>query len=86
MPRSRWMNVLIASRSAALEMLHILPPIKQGRKEGWAMQWEFVVALAIAIPIILFPAAFLWYLSIGGIYAAIRETIRRRAIAPGGGP
>ncbi len=37
------------------------------------MQWEFIVALVIAIPIILFPAAFVWYLNIGGIYAAIRE-------------
>ena len=46
------------------------------------MQWEFVVALAIAIPIILFPAAFVWYLNIGGLYAAIRETMRRRAITP----
>ncbi len=37
------------------------------------MQWEFVVALVLAIPIILFPAAFVWYLNIGGIYAAIKE-------------
>ena len=46
------------------------------------MQWELVIALVIAIPIILFPAAFVWYLNIGGLYAAIRETMRRRAIAP----
>ena len=37
------------------------------------MQWEFVVALVIAIPIILFPAAFVWYLNFGGIYVAIKE-------------
>jgi len=37
------------------------------------MQWEFVVALVIAIPIILFPAAFVWYLNFGSIYAAIKE-------------
>ena len=48
----------------------------------WEIQWEFAVALAIAIPIILFPAAFVWYLNIGGLYAAIHETMRRRAIAP----
>ena len=42
------------------------------------MQWEFVVALVIAIPIILFPAAFVWYLNIGGIYAAIKEARARR--------
>ena len=42
------------------------------------MQWEFIVALVIAIPIILFPAAFVWYLNIGGIYAAIKEARARR--------
>ena len=42
------------------------------------MQWEFVVALIIAIPIILFPAAFVWYLNIGGIYSAIKEARERR--------
>ncbi len=43
------------------------------------MQWEFIVALVIAIPIILFPAAFVWYLNIGGIRAAIKEAKARRA-------
>ena len=44
-----------------------------------ALQWEFVVALIIAVPIILFPAAFVWYLNIGGIYQAVREARERRA-------
>ena len=44
------------------------------------MQWEFVVALVIAIPIILFPAALVWYLNIGGIYAAIRKALERRLL------
>jgi hypothetical protein len=42
------------------------------------MQWEFVVALVIAIPIILFPAAYIWYLNIGGIYAAIKQARARQ--------
>jgi len=42
------------------------------------MQWEFVVALVLAIPIIAFPAL-LWYLDIGNSYAAIREARKRRA-------
>lgn len=42
------------------------------------MQWEFVVALVLAIPVILFPVAYLWYLTSGGMYAAIRETLRRK--------
>ena len=44
------------------------------------MQWELIVALVIAIPIILFPAAFVWYLNIGGIYAANKEVHERRVV------
>ena len=43
------------------------------------MQWEFVVALVIAIPIILFPVAFVWYMNVGGIYAAIKEARAKKA-------
>jgi hypothetical protein len=43
------------------------------------MQWEFIVALVLAIPVILFPVAFVWYLNIGGIYHAIQEARNRRA-------
>ena len=43
------------------------------------MHWEFVLALIIAIPIILFPAAFVWYTNVGGIYAALRNAKRKRA-------
>jgi hypothetical protein len=42
------------------------------------MQWEFIVALVIAITIILFPAAFIWYLNIGGIYTSIQKAKARR--------
>ena len=37
------------------------------------MEWPVILALVIAIPIILFPVALIWYLNIGGIYAAIKE-------------
>ena len=43
------------------------------------MQWEFIVALVLAIPVMLFPVAFVWYLNIGGIYAIIRERRAKRA-------
>ena len=43
------------------------------------MQWEFIVALVLAIPVILFPVAFMWYLNIGGIYHAIQDARTRRA-------
>ena len=44
------------------------------------MEWQMILALVLAIPIILFPAAFVWYLNIGGIYAAIKEARERRAV------
>jgi hypothetical protein len=43
------------------------------------MQWEFIVALVIAIPLILFPAVFVWYLNAGGAYRAIQNMRARRA-------
>jgi len=43
------------------------------------MRWEFIVALVIAIPIILFPAAFVWYLNVSGLYRVICDTWRKRA-------
>ena len=42
------------------------------------MEWQIVVALVIAIPVILFPAAFVWYLNLGGIVAAIKEARAKR--------
>ena len=37
------------------------------------MEWEVILALVLGIPVILFPAAYVWYLDIGGIIAAVRE-------------
>ena len=37
------------------------------------MEWQVVVALVVAIPIILFPVVFVWYMNAGGLYAAIKE-------------
>ena len=47
------------------------------------MEWEFIIALMIAIPIILFPAAFVWFLNIGGIVQAVREAkaVREKKLA-----
>lgn len=42
------------------------------------MEWQIIIALVVAIPIILFPVAFVWYLNIGGIYAAIKDARARR--------
>jgi hypothetical protein len=43
------------------------------------MHWEFIVVLVIAVPVILSPVAFIWFLNVGGILAAIRETRARRS-------
>jgi len=37
------------------------------------MEGTMIVALVLAIPVVLFPAAFVWYLNIGGIVQAVRE-------------
>jgi len=43
------------------------------------MEWQIIVALVIAIPVILFPVALIWYINFGGIYLAIKEARARRA-------
>lgn len=43
------------------------------------MEWQVIVALVIAIPVILFPVALIWYINFGGIYLAIKEARARRA-------
>jgi len=43
------------------------------------MEWQVIVALALAIPVIVFPAAFVWYLNIGGIVHTVREAKAVRA-------
>jgi hypothetical protein len=42
------------------------------------MGWQIIVALVIAVPIILFPVAFVWYLNIGGVFSTVRESRARR--------
>ena len=43
------------------------------------MEWQVILALVLGIPIILFPAAYVWYLNIGGIYAAVQEARKKKA-------
>jgi hypothetical protein len=44
------------------------------------MEWQIIIAILIAIPIILFPIALIWYLNLGGVITAIKESKSRRAI------
>ena len=43
------------------------------------MEWQVIVALVIAIPILLIPVVLIWYLNIGGMVAAVREARRAKA-------
>ena len=47
------------------------------------MDAVMVIVLAIVIPLLLLPAAFIWYLNLGGITAALREgrAMRKRPVA-----
>ena len=37
------------------------------------MEGIVVLAIAIAVPVILFPAALIWYMNIGGLVRAYKE-------------
>ncbi|MFC2058931.1 hypothetical protein ACFLTS_04730 [Chloroflexota bacterium] len=43
------------------------------------MEWQVILALVLAIPVVLFPVAFVWYLNIGGLYGAIKEAREKKA-------
>jgi hypothetical protein len=44
------------------------------------MSWQVIVALVIAVPVILLPVAFVWFLNVGGVSSAVREMRARRAV------
>jgi hypothetical protein len=43
------------------------------------MEITMIVALVLAIPVILFPAAYVWYLNVGGIVLAVRQARAAKA-------
>ena len=51
------------------------------------MEWTIILALVLAIPIILFPVAYVGYLTLGGTLAAVRgekkvtEKVKRVRVA-----
>lgn len=48
------------------------------------MEWYFILAIIITIPIIMFPIAFIWYMNVSGLYQVMRdarERQKRRAMA-----
>jgi len=42
------------------------------------MDIKVVIALIVAIPIVLFPVAFVWFLNTSGLYAVIRAQAKKR--------
>lgn len=49
------------------------------------MQWQIVVALIVAVPVILMPVVFVWFLNIGAL-RALREKRKREAAVRAGVP
>jgi hypothetical protein len=48
------------------------------------MQWELIVAIVVAVPVILFPVVFVWFLNVSGLLTVWKESrarARRRAKA-----
>ena len=43
------------------------------------MEGTTIAVLAVAIPVILFPAAYVWYINIGGIIHLVSEARAARA-------
>lgn len=43
------------------------------------MDIKIIIALALAIPVILFPAAFVWYMNISGILQVAKNRVRKAA-------
>jgi hypothetical protein len=42
------------------------------------MEGQMILALLLVIPVIIIPAAFVWFLNVSGIYTVVRETRKRR--------
>lgn len=42
------------------------------------MEWQIIVAIVIAIPLIALPVAFIWYMNVSGLYQVMRDARERR--------
>ena len=49
------------------------------------MEWQYIVAITVIVPVILFPAALVWYFNVSGLLDVIRSTRERekRRVARG---
>jgi Sec-independent protein secretion pathway component TatC len=46
------------------------------------MEWQLILALVIAIPIVLFVPMLVWAAVASGLYQVAKDAMRRRVIAP----
>ncbi|MEW6033385.1 MAG: hypothetical protein AB1603_00855 [Chloroflexota bacterium] len=44
------------------------------------MEWQWIVALVLALPVLLVGAALVWYIQVSGIYQVIRATRERQKV------
>ena len=42
------------------------------------MAWQFILAIVLAIPIIILPVAFIWYINVSGLYKVMRDARERQ--------
>jgi hypothetical protein len=42
------------------------------------MSTELIIALVIAIPVVLFPVAFIWFINVTGLWAVWKESRARQ--------
>lgn len=42
------------------------------------MEWQVILAIVLAVPVILIPVALIWYINAGGISIAIKELRQRK--------
>lgn len=49
------------------------------------MEWQYIVAITVIVPAILFPAALVWYFNVSGLLEVMRSTRERekRRVARG---
>ena len=52
---------------------------KQIERRNSKMEWQVILVLVLTIPLALLPVAFVWHLTIGGIYSVIKEAMQKKA-------
>lgn len=48
------------------------------------MEWPIIVAIAVLVPIFLFPAALVWYVNVTGLLEVLKDRQERKKRAAGG--